>query len=302
MTLSVAEAYAACEAVTRTRAGNFWHGLRLTPRPERDGLFALYAWMREVDDLVDGDESGSAGTSVAERLRRLDEFAAQTELLLAGGKIETSPTWIALADAVDRWRLPAAPFRDMILGQRQDLDLETLPDWAALREFCRRVASTVGELCVRIWGLSGTADLALSESRGIAFQLTNILRDLREDRRRGRTYLPQEELRAAGLSIDDLLAWREPDRCLAFIRPQVERARRHYVESSPLDDRLRPACRPTLWAMTRIYSGILERLEADPAQVAGSRRVGLSTFRKVVIALEARRLGRRWAREPAAAP
>ena len=284
---------AACEEIVRRRALNFFHGLRLTPEPERTSLFALYAWMREVDDIV--DDGG------AERERSLEAFVARTEIALAGNLPDDGhPMWPAFVEAVVRHGLPAEPFRDMILGQRQDLDLVALPDWAGLREFCRRVASTVGELCVRIWGLDDSESIALAERRGIAFQLTNILRDLREDHARGRVYLPQEELHAAGLSIEDLLAWRRPSECGAFVAAQCRRAREHYDESAPLEERLRPACRPTLWAMTRIYSGILGRIESRPARIAGTR-VRLGTFRKVCIAFEARRLGRRWARSAAAA-
>ncbi len=289
--------YAACEAITRREAANFYHGLRLTPAPERDGLFALYAWMREADDLVDADTAGDTATREA----ALERFGLQTEQALGGETPQGHQIWPAFVDAAARWRLPAEPFRDMLAGQRQDLALASLPDWPALREFCRRVASTVGVLCVRVWGLDDPSDLALAESRGIAFQLTNILRDLREDHDRGRVYLPQDELQAAGLSIEDILAWREPARCAAFITAQARRAREHYRASESLDSRLRPELRPTLWAMTRIYSGILERIEHDPALVAARRRVGLSTFRKVCIAVEAKRLGRRWAKSPATA-
>lgn len=291
----IAASHAACEEITRREAENFYHGLKLTPMPQREGLFALYAWMRRADDIVD-DGEGDAD----DRARALDRFGAETRAAFEGASPTGDPMWPAFLDTVRRWRLPIEPFEDMLLGQRQDLTLETLPDWPALREFCRRVASTVGVLCVRIWGLDAPRDLELAEARGIAFQLTNILRDLREDRARGRVYLPQEELREAGLGIDELLAWRDPARCRAVVSAQASRARSHYDASTPLDERLEPACRPTLWAMTRIYSGILERIEADPARVAGSRRVGLSTLRKVCIAIEAKRLGRRWVRATAA--
>ncbi|MHC4833037.1 MAG: phytoene/squalene synthase family protein [Planctomycetota bacterium] len=286
------ESRAACEAIVRRRALNFFHGLRLTPEPERSSLFALYAWMREVDDIV--DDGG------AERERSLEAFVARTEIALAGNLPDDGhPMWPAFVEAVVRHGLPAEPFHDMVRGQRDDLDLETLPDWAALREFCRRVASTVGELCVRIWGLDDLVSIDLAERRGIAFQLTNILRDVREDHARGRVYLPQDELQAAEVSIEDLLGWRRPAACAAFVAAQCRRARVHYEESAPLEARLRPACRPTLWAMTRIYSGILGRIESRPARIAGTR-VRLGTFRKVCIAFEAKRLGRRWARSAAA--
>lgn len=292
----IAASHAACEAITRREAANFYHGLKLTPMPQRQGLFALYAWMRRADDIVD-DGDGDA----ASRERSLDRFADETRAAFAGERPSGDPMWPAFIDSLRRWGLPPEPFDDMLLGQRQDLTLESLPDWPALREFCRRVASTVGVLCVRVWGLDDPRDLELAEARGIAFQLTNILRDLREDHARGRVYLPQDELRDAGLDIEAILSWRDPARCAAFVAAQAARARSHYDGSAPLDERLEPACRPTLWAMTRIYSGILDRIESDPSRVAGPRRVGLSTLRKVCIAIEAKRLGRRWARSTASA-
>jgi phytoene synthase len=292
----IAASHAACEEITRREAANFYHGLKLTPMPQRQGLFALYAWMRRADDIVDDGEGGAAARADA-----LERFAEETRAAFAGERPSGDPMWPAFIDSVRRWSLPPEPFDDMLLGQRQDLTLATLPDWPALREFCRRVASTVGVLCVRVWGLDEPRDLELAEARGIAFQLTNILRDLREDHARGRVYLPQDELRAAGLDLPSILDWRDPARCRAFVAEQAARARAHYRESAPLDERLEPACRPTLWAMTRIYSGILERIEADPSRVAGTRRVGLSTLRKVCIAIEAKRLGRRWARSTATA-
>jgi phytoene synthase len=302
---ATAASYAACGEIVRRRAGNFFHGLRLTPSPQREGLFALYAWMREADDLVDGEEwaaAAPASSDPALREAALDEFLAATEEALQGRVPEGLAIWPAFVDTAERWSLPAEPFREMVEGQRQDLTLASLPDWPALRLFCRRVASTVGELCVRIWGLSDRESLALAEAHGIAFQLTNILRDLREDAARGRTYLPQEDLDAAGIDAAALLRWSRPEESLAALAPTIRRAREHYDEAAPLEERLPAACRPTLWAMTRIYRGLFERIEANPAIVARGPRVRLSTFRKAVIAWQARRLGARWQRSPVPQP
>ncbi len=303
---ALADSYAACAEIVRRRAGNFFHGLRLTPSPQREGLFALYAWMREADDLVDGEEGGEssprAGADVASREASLDAFLAATEDALRGRVPGELAIWPAFVDTAARWSLPPEPFREMVEGQRQDLRLASLPDWASLRVFCRRVASTVGELCVRIWGLSDRESIALAEDRGIAFQLTNILRDLREDASRGRTYLPQEDLDAAGIGAADLLRWSPPQASLAAVAPTIARAREHYERSASLEARLPAACRPTLWAMTRIYRGLFDRIEATPSVIATGPRVRLSTFRKAIIAWQARRLGARWRQAPAAAP
>jgi len=298
--------FEACAEITRRSAGNFYHGLKLTPSPQREGLFALYAWMRLVDDIVDGEgefaeasAQVAGGDAIARRSGELDAFAAATETALAGRVPDDAPLWPAFVETARRHRLPAPPFREMIEGQRQDLEPIPMPDWPALERFCHRVASTVGVLCVRIWGAEDGLSLELAETQGIAFQLTNILRDLREDAARGRTYLPQEDLAAAGISIDGVLSWSDPDAASRALRPTIRRARCCYDRSAPLLGRIPPACRPTLWAMTRIYRGIFERIEAAPQRIAAPRRVGLSTLRKVTIAWEAKRLGRRWSREPA---
>jgi phytoene synthase len=156
-----------------------------------------------------------------------------------------------------------------------------------LRKFCYQVAGTVGLVCIRIWGFRGQEAIKLAVERGIAFQLTNILRDLREDLDSDRCYLPLAEFRAMELTPEMVRAWSEPDRCAEFIRAQCERARAHYDRSAPLDAMIDATCLPTLWAMTEIYKGVLAKIEADP-QLAVRGRARLSTLRKVWIALRAK--------------
>ena len=169
-----------------------------------------------------------------------------------------------------------------------DLDWVACPDRATLERFCRLVASTVGRICIRIWGHDGTPDIEeVAAQRGIALQLTNVLRDLREDRERGRVYLPEDELDAAGLSIDDLLAWNVPDRCGDFVLEQVERARGHYAASTTLESHLHKSSRGTSWAMGEIYHRILQRIAEEPERVV-RERVSLEGWEKTRIAMRAR--------------
>jgi phytoene synthase len=149
-------------------------------------------------------------------------------------------------------------------------------------------------VCVRVWGSPGgrpvdAAAIPLAIDRGIAFQLTNILRDLREDAAIGRSYLPLAEYHRAGLTPGDLLAWRDPPACRAFLAAQVERARELYRSSAALDALIDPPCRPTLAAMTGIYRELLERIASDPRRVILGRRVSLPAWRKLAIAFRARR-------------
>jgi phytoene synthase len=284
MNVALAEAIRSCEEVTRRRARNFHYGLRLTPHDRRWAMYAVYAWMREADDLADG-----AGPDRAERERRIARFRADTDDAFAGRPDETQPCMVALAEAVVRFRLERGEFHDMLEGQMGDLEAARFETWDVLRTFCYRVAGTVGLVCIRVWGFSDLDAARLAVDRGIAFQLTNVLRDLREDLDAGRCYLPLREYAAMDLSPEDLRAWRDGGRCTEFIRAQCERARSHYQRSAALDRMIDPACVPTLWAMTEIYRGILDRIEADPRIVVAGR-ARLSSLRKAWIAWRATRM------------
>ena len=277
-------AVAACEEVTRRRARNFHYGLRLTPADRRWAMYAVYAWMRQADDLAD-----EAGPDRAERERRLATFRADTDRAFVGEPDPGQPCMVALAEAVRRFDLRPDEFHDMLTGQTGDLDQARFETWEELREFCYRVAGTVGLVCIRVWGFHDPEAPRLAVDRGIAFQLTNVLRDLREDLDAGRCYLPLREYAAIELSPEALRAWEPADRCAEFLHAQCERARAHYRRSEPLDRMIDPACLPTLWAMTEIYRGILDRIEANPRIVVAGR-ARLSSLRKAWIAWRATRL------------
>lgn len=284
MNPQVAAAVKACETVTRLRARNFYYGLRLTPLDRRWAMYAVYAWMRQADDLAD-----EHGPSRSERAQRMQIFREDTEQALAGHADPSQPAMVALAEAVQQFQLKPEEFREMLLGQWGDLDAAAFQSWEDLRTFCYRVAGTVGLICIRIWGFSNPEAPRLAIERGIAFQLTNVLRDLREDLDAGRCYVPLREFAAMELTPAELRDWKQSDRCVEFIRAQTQRARLHYERSQPLDAMIDPACRPTLWAMTQIYSGILDRIEANP-QIVVAGRARLSNFRKAWIAWRATRL------------
>jgi phytoene synthase len=162
-----------------------------------------------------------------------------------------------------------------------------------VRGYCYRVASTVGLVCIEIWGYGDRAARALAVDRGIAFQLTNILRDYREDYDAGRIYLPVEDFRRHGIEPGGLRHWEDASACRGFVLEQVERARTFYRRSAGLEALITPSCRPTLWAMTAIYRGILEKAARDPRCIVSERRLRLSSWKKGVIALRAR-----WASSP----
>jgi len=272
-----------CEEITRRRARNFYYGLRLTPEPERFAMFIIYAWMRQADDIAD-----AAGPDAAERCRRIDLFRGATDAAFAGAPIDDTPLWTGFTEVTRRWPVRRQDFHDMLDGQLADIRNERHESWQDLRRFCYRVASTVGLICIHIWGFRDPEAPALAIDRGIAFQLTNVLRDFREDFDAGRIYLPADEFAAMELTPEALRRWQPADRCTEFIRAQAERARSHYQSSLALDTMISRGCEPTLWAMTTIYRGLLEKILADPERVVRERRIRLSAARKAWIAFRAR--------------
>jgi phytoene synthase len=280
----VADALAHCRDVTRHRARNFYYGLKLTPEPKRSALYSIYAWMRRADDLVDSVADDAGG-----RREAIDAFRAATDAALDGADAGDDWLWIALRDTASRYDLPRAAFHGVLDGQIEDLSGERYEKWSELRRYCERVASTVGLLCISVWGFRDPAARDLAVERGIAFQLTNILRDYKQDYDAGRVYLPDEDFHENRLTPDMLRRWGEPKRCREFVLDQVARAQSFYERSSPLEAMVTADCRPTLWAMTEIYRGLLNKLEAGPERIVADQRLRLSSWHKGMIALRARR-------------
>jgi len=282
-----------CRNLTRREARNFYYGLKLLPEPKRSAMYALYGYMRLVDDIADDD---AHQRTLAQRRADLDQWEAQTRQALAAaagaGELPAGhPVWPAFAHMVRAYGVPAKIFADMIAGQRQDLEPVTMGTFAALHEYCYRVVSVVGVASLDVFGFEGGDDtLKLGVDRGIAFQLTNILRDLREDAAppRRRCYLPADELAQFGVTAEGL-ARGEAERgfpdLMAF---QAKRAREYYERSAALEGRVQADARPTLAAMTGIYREILERIAGDPAAVLRGR-VRLNAWAKLRIGWKALR-------------
>lgn len=277
------EAIARCREITRQRARNFYYGLKLLPEPQRSAMYAIYAWMRRADDLVDEPHRQR---NVQEQ--RIEAFRAATDRAMNGSPDGDDFLWPALAFAADRFPLTPKPFHEMLNGQLDDVADRTYETFEQLREYCYRVASTVGLVCITVWGYNDDRAPELAIERGIAFQLTNILRDFREDFDSGRVYLPRKDFERNGVTPDDLRVWSKPEACDRFVCEQIERAQSFYDRSSPLDEMISPSCLPTLWAMTRIYRGLLEKMSENPARIAGDRRVRLSAWQKGLIAVKAK--------------
>ncbi len=274
-----------CRDITRTRARNFYYGLKLTPEPKRSALYAVYAFMRYCDDLADDAvEQGDAQAGI----ERIESFRQQMQSVLDGGPIpnDESMLWQALAHVMRTYPIDPAHLHAMLDGQHADMIKHRYDTFVELDHYCYNVAGTVGLVCISVWGHDGDSEIeSIARSRGLALQLTNILRDVVEDTQRGRVYLPADELARFGCDEKQLVAGGPGfDAMMDF---QIKRAQACYEASAALEAHLDPACRGTSWAMMRIYRGLLDKIAANPRRVL-HQRVRLSAWEKTRIALTAR--------------
>lgn len=279
----VARSYRYAEAIARRQAGNFYHAFCILPGPQRRAMCALYAFLRHTDDL--GDRDGV----IANRAEALDAWRQGLEEALNGQC--SHPLHMALGDCVRRFSIPASYLYATLEGVRSDLDIVRFAGFSDLYSYCYRVASAVGLACIHIWGFSGAEALGYAEKAGIAFQLTNILRDLREDAARNRVYLPQEDLQQFGYSENDLRAGRTGDRFQALMDFQASRALRFYDESAALSRHLNPPGRAVFQIMSRTYQSLLQAIRASGYDVF-ARRIDIPTWRKLSHVVQA--LPTRW--------
>lgn len=276
----LAASFAFCRRGTRAAARNFYYGIALLPPAKRDALCAVYAFMREADDIAD------APGPVEEKRQRLEAWRATLDRALAGDG-SGHPALPALAHAVGEFRIPPRHLHELISGAEMDLEVHSYPTFERLREYCYRVAGCVGLTCLHVFGFADPRAPALAEKLGLAFQLTNILRDLPEDHALGRLYLPREDLERFGVAPDDLArrVVNEPFREL--MRFEAARAWAFYHEGIELLGLIQADSRAGLWGLARVYSGILGRIEARGYDVF-SARVRLSAAEKAWIMLRAR--------------
>jgi phytoene synthase len=304
--VSTAAAYRHCEALTREQAGNFFYGIRLLSRDRRRAMCAVYAFARRIDDIGDG------GLAREEKLRRLStEEHALAELLaraerespaaklpatpLPGRRpVEADPVMVALADARARFALSGTALGELIEGVRMDVEGVFYERFEDLVPYCRRVAGSIGRLCLAIFGVrhrdpAGHLEAPrLADDLGVAMQLTNILRDLCEDAERGRVYLPAEDLRrfgviAAGEQEDGAAALVDSAELDALVRFEAQRAREWFRRGMPLVELLDRRSAACVLAMTGIYRGLLDRIESSPER-ARRRRVSLPMREKAWVA------------------
>ena len=252
--------YSHCRRVARTRAKNFYYSFVLLEKRQRDAMCAIYAFMRFCDDLSDGPDTATHAA--------MEQWRAELDAALTG-RYGANPCWPAFHDSVQRYRIPHEYFHEMIDGVSSDLQPRNIQTFDELYRYCYQVASVVGLTITHIFGFESPQALALAEKCGIAFQLTNIIRDVKEDELLGRCYLPKED-RERFPELRDLLAF------------EAARARKYYAESGPLIGMVHPGSRASLWALIEIYRRLLKRIEESGYDVM-NRRIRLTTLEKLSI-------------------
>jgi len=274
--MTVEESYRYCVRVARSRAKNFYYSFILLSAQQRKAMCAIYAFMRYCDDL--SDEPGATRVP-------MERWRAELEDALEG-RFSDHPVWPAFHHTVRRFGIPHDYFRRMIDGVSSDLEPHRFESFDELYQYCYQVASVVGLTIIHIFGFDTRSALPLAEKCGIAFQLTNILRDVREDAGLGRVYLPEEDLQRFGVSVEDLRQGRKTEGFARMMEFEAARARRYYDESRPLLELVHRESRSSLWALITIYSNLLERIRQSNYDVL-DRRIRLSTFEKSFIVLRA---------------
>jgi squalene synthase HpnC/squalene synthase HpnD len=274
------QSYAECRRVARTAASNFYYAFFMLPQAKRDALCALYAFMRLVDDVSD-----SVG-SEADKQRGLASWRAALDAAVSGD-VSGHPILPAFADTIERFHIPPRYFHDLISGAEMDLTVGDYPTFERLREYCYRVAGTVGLTCLHVFGFDDPHAPDLAEKLGIAFQMTNILRDVPKDFEMGRVYLPHEDLAQFGVRPQELANGPLTPGLRELLAFEAARAWSFYREGVELIPRVHADARAALWALARIYSSLLLRIE-DRGYDIFSERVRLSTPEKTGILLRAR--------------
>jgi 15-cis-phytoene synthase len=259
--------YAFCQNIARTRARNFYYSFLLLSRDQRAAMCAIYAFMRYCDDISEAEGASHEG---------IERWRCDLDLALRGQYGENL-LWPAFHDTVQRYKIPHEYFYEMIAGVGSDLEPKQLQTFDELYRYCYQVASVVGLTIIHIFGFDSPDALVLAERCGIAFQLTNILRDVREDRENGRIYLPEGDI--ARFNAD--LA-RHDERFVRLMSFEAQRARAYYEESRPLIALVHPRSRPSLWALIEIYRRLLTRIERSNFDVL-DKRIRVPTWEKLSI-------------------
>jgi 15-cis-phytoene synthase len=287
-------AYSVCRGITRTAAKNFYYAFMVLPRRKREALCAVYAFMRRCDDITD-----DTSLTFPERRQKLDVWLDALHRAQQGAPTD-DPILLALTDAQRRHAIPAGLLDELAHGTAMDVqapDQQTAAEGDAplrstpgltvqyrtfedLRLYCYRVASVVGLVCIHVFGYRNPEAEPLAERCGLAFQLTNIIRDVKEDAAMGRVYLPEEDLEKFGLTAADLLSAPDPARFRPLLNLEADRAREFYHAGELLIPYVSEDSQPALWVLVNIYRRLLEKIAARQYDVF-TRKVSLTVSEKL---------------------
>lgn len=279
MPSSLENSFEYCSRLTKAQAGNFYFSFLTLPRPKRQAMCAIYAWMRRIDDLSDD------APSPEEARKSLDAWKLETHAQLEGrGSAGHSDEklWPAFAETVRLYSIPHSYFDEIAEGTLMDQSINRYETFEQLYQYCYRVASVVGLVCLRVFEFDDPKTEKHGEWLGIAFQLTNILRDVAEDASRGRIYLPLADLKAQGISEQEVLEGKWSPAMHELLKTFAARAEEYYLQAAPVTDLVSREARPTLRIMTDIYHGILVVIKKMDYQVF-ERRARVPTWKKLSI-------------------
>ena len=279
MSLSLTASRRWCCRRARRTAANFYFSFLTLPRRQRVDMCVLYAFMRITDDLGDNQN-----LSAADRLLALSRWEADVDSALEQAPVD-HPCLPALTDLVARHAIPREHLKAVIAGVRMDQQTVRFATFEDLQNYAYHVAGAVGLCCIHIWGFSDQRAIDRAVECGLAFQLTNILRDLAEDVQDNRVYIPQQDLVQFEYTCEDLAEHRYDDRFRALMKFQVDRARTYYNRSSELLEYLSPTAHPVLKSMRRIYGELLTEIEKRDYDVFRSR-IRLPTWQKLMISAD----------------
>jgi 15-cis-phytoene synthase len=286
----LSHAYAVCRGISRRAAKNFYYGFMVLPSEKRNALSAVYAFMRHADDISD-----EPGVDPHIKRQKLTEWLDSAKAVFAG-KATDDPVLMALGDAQKKFKIPPELFEKLVYGTSLDLDIspasaespailcETFDD---LKQYCYYVASVVGLVCIRIFGYQDTKAEFLAEDCGLAFQLTNIIRDIKEDASMGRIYIPAEDLARSNLTAANFASSTLQDPAqVQHLRPaleyQAERARKYYESAKWLMELIDEDSRAALWVLVEIYSRLLKKITDRNYDVL-TERVRLTLWEKLKV-------------------
>jgi squalene synthase HpnC len=295
--LDVVASYEECHRIAREAHSSFYPAFFLLPKPKRDGIVALYAFMRCIDDVSDeGSDLTRKHRGLARWRAALDEAITGHSQAFDGNAVGPLPTGYlkgerevipALVDTIERYKMPTRYLHDLISGAEMDLTIQSYTSFERLREYCYRVAGTVGLTCTHIFGFDDSKALELAEKLGLAFQLTNIIRDVHEDKELGRVYLPEEDLQHFHVAKEDFGRGEASLGARELLRFEADRAWKFYEEGVQLLGMIEEDSRATLWLLAHTYSALLARIESVDFAVFGGR-VRLTKAEKLKLVAKAR--------------